>query len=126
MIKSIGQVMLYVNDIEGAKDFWVNKIGFNLIEENKNEYYVSYTIAPLSDSSVQFVLYEKEFVSKNSPKVNLGNPSILMSTNDLEETRNEFIAKGVKVSPISKMDDLVHFSFSDEEGHYFAVREVKQ
>lgn len=129
MIKSIGQVMLYVKSTENAKNFWVNKVGFKLVEELSNEYegvkYFSYVIAPEEKSDVQFVLHDKEFVSKVSPEVNLGNPSILMSTSDIEETYNMFIKNGIHANPIVNVFEGKVFNFCDEEENYYAVREVK-
>ncbi len=33
MIQSIGQVMLYVNDIEASAQFWKEKMGFERVEK---------------------------------------------------------------------------------------------
>ncbi len=130
MIKSIGQVMLYVNDTENAKKFWIDKVGFKLIEELVNEFegvkYFSYVIAPEEKSDVQFVLHSKEFVSKVSPEVDLGNPSILMSSSDIENTYNMFIKNGVKANPIMNVFEGKVFNFCDEEENYYAVREVRK
>ena len=37
MIGKLGQVMIYVNNQEQAVKFWTEKVGFQLISENKNE-----------------------------------------------------------------------------------------
>lgn len=33
MISSIGQVMLYVINVEASADFWKNKVGFERVEK---------------------------------------------------------------------------------------------
>ncbi len=126
MIKSIGQVMLYVENIETGKRFWLEKVGFKLIGTVKNDMYTSYTIAPEYDSEVQFVLYEKGFVAKASPEVSLSTPSILMVTENIQETYDRFIRNGINANPIMEVSGDKIFNFPDDEGNYFAVREPKR
>lgn len=33
MIEQLLQVMIYVEDVTTMKEFWINQLGFNLIEE---------------------------------------------------------------------------------------------
>lgn len=33
MINKVGQIMLYVNNQDEAKDFWTEKLGFSVISE---------------------------------------------------------------------------------------------
>lgn len=46
MIQSIGQVMLYVNDIEASAQFWKEKMGFERVEKQVQGPQTSYIIAP--------------------------------------------------------------------------------
>lgn len=54
MITSIGQVMLYVNDVEAAAHFWKEKAGFERVEKQVQggcPTQVSYIIALKADMS---------------------------------------------------------------------------
>ncbi|MDQ8765148.1 VOC family protein [Streptococcus ruminantium] len=124
MISSLGQVMLYVNDMEASAQFWREKVGFERVERQKQGTQTSYIIAPKIDSEVQLVLHDKPAVTAMNPDMNLATPSILMSSINLEKTYQEFIAKGINVNPIIDLGCMKVFNFSDDEDNYFAVREV--
>ncbi|HEL1550517.1 VOC family protein [Streptococcus suis] len=125
MIQSIGQVMLYVNDIEASAQFWKEKMGFERVEKQVQGPQTSYIIAPKSDSEVQFVLHDKAEVAEMEPEMFLGIPSILMASADVEKTYQEFIERGVNANPVMDLGFMKTFNFSDEEGNYYAVQEVK-
>ena len=124
MISSLGQVMLYVNDVEASARFWKEKAGFERVEKQVQGPQVSYIVAPKADSEVQFVLHDKAEVAAMNPDMNLGTPSILMTSTDVEKTYQEFIAKGINANPVMDLGFMKVFNFSDEENNYFAVREV--
>ncbi len=124
MISSLGQVMLYVNDIEASARFWKEKAGFERVEKQVQGPQVSYIVAPKADSEVQFVLHDKAEVAAMNPDMNLDTPSILMTSTDVEKTYQEFIAKGINANPVMDLGFMKVFNFSDEENNYFAVREV--
>lgn len=123
MIQSIGQVMLYVNDIEQSAVFWREKIGFERIEKQQQGEQVSYIIAPKLNSEVQFVLHDKAEVAQMNPGMNLETPSILFESHDVEATYQQLLAEGVTANPVIDMGFLKVFNFCDNEGNYFAVRE---
>ncbi|HEM3472304.1 VOC family protein [Streptococcus suis] len=125
MIQSIGQVMLYVNNPEAAAKFWNEKVGFERVERQEQGPQVSYVIAPKVDSDVQFVLHDKAAVAEMHPEMFLGIPSILMASTDVEKTYQEFIERGVNANPVMDLGFMKTFNFSDEEGNYYAVQEVK-
>ncbi|MGO0078148.1 VOC family protein [Streptococcus suis] len=125
MIQSIGQVMLYVNNPEAAAKFWNEKVGFERVECQEQGTLVSYVIAPKVDSNVQFVLHDKAIVAEMHPDMFLGIPSILMASTDIEKTYQEFIERGINANPVMDLGFMKTFNFSDEEGNYYAVQEVK-
>lgn len=125
MINSIGQVMLYVEDIELAANFWRDQACFERIERQVQGPQTSYIIAPKMDSEVQFVLHDKNEVAKMNPGMNLGTPSILFTSEDIEATYQQFIEKGINANPPMDLGFFKVFNFADHEGNYFAVREVK-
>ncbi|KXT75145.1 Lactoylglutathione lyase or related lyase [Streptococcus sp. DD10] len=126
MIQSIGQVMLYVEDIDASAVFWKDKIGFKRVEKQVQGGQVSYIVSPTESSDVQFVLHNKAEVAKLNPGMNLGTPSILMNAIHLEELQEKLVSKGVQANPVIDMGFMKVFNFADNEGNYFAVREVKE
>lgn len=123
MIQSIGQVMLYVTDVEASAQFWKEKMGFERVERQEQVPQVSYIVAPKADSDVQFVLHDKAEVAKMNPGMNLDTPSILMVADNLDQYQADLVAKGVEANPVMDLGFMKVFNFADNEGHYFAVRE---
>lgn len=126
MIESLGQVMVYVNDIDGAAKFWKEQVGFEWVERQENMGMVSYLVAPKKDSQVQIVLQDKAKVAELSPELDLATPSFLMETSDLDGTYQYMLDMGVLVMPIVDLGFMRVFNFSDLEENYFAIREVKK
>lgn len=124
MIESIGQVMLYVNDVSQAVTFWQEQVGFKRVvafpQQNG-----AYLISPKLDSEVSFVLHDKQKVAQLDPTAVLATPAILFSTKDLAKTWQKLKDNGVKVSPITQMGPLKVFNFCDLEENYFAVQEIQ-
>ena len=117
--------MLYMDDIEAAADFWKKEMGFERVEKQVQGPQTSYIVAPKKNSEVAFVLHDKEEVAKMNPGMNLEIPSILMTSSNLEETRLGLLDRGVEVNPNMDLGFMKVFNFSDCEGNYFAVREVR-
>lgn len=125
MIDKFGRVMVYVENPRAVADFWIEIIGFKEIEVGNGETGVlSVEIAPNDHSDTNIVLFDRDFVAKNSPIVNLGSPSILFSTFDIQEMRRNLVEKGVQCGEIMEFGGMTTFNFSDIEGNYFAVREI--
>lgn len=126
MIDKFGQVMIYVNNLEVVAKFWVDKIGF--IEGERMEYgeELAIEIIPYHNSDTSMVLFDKEVVKRTSPEVNLGTPSLLFSSYELEEFHKQLLEKGVTVSEVMEIAGMVTFNFSDPEGNYFAVKKISK
>lgn len=117
--------MLYVEDTKAALEFWTKKMNFVLLETANYGEATSYEIAPSTDAPIKFGLHQKDWVAKNSPEMNVGFPSLLFETTDLEAEYNRLIQAGIVTNPIMEYQGMVHFTFVDNEGHYIAVRESK-
>lgn len=125
MIDKFGKVMVYVNDPRAVADFWIQMIGFSEVgTRDLNGKLLSIELAPNAVSDCHLVLFNRSIVEKMSMGISLGTPSILFGTYDLEDLRNNLIAKGVTVGGIMNMGSRT-FNFSDIEGNYFAVEELK-
>ncbi|MDF2556956.1 MAG: Glyoxalase-like domain containing protein [Bacillales bacterium] len=126
MIDKFGRVMVYVENPRAVANFWIEKVGFREIEVGNSETgIISVEIAPYERSDTNIVLFDKEFVAKHSPMVNLGSPSILFSTFDINNFHRELVENGVQCGEIMQFGGMTTFNFPDIEGNYFAVREIK-
>ncbi|WP_096274516.1 VOC family protein [Paucisalibacillus globulus] len=124
MINKVGQIMLYVNNQDEAVDFWTNKVGFSVIaEENDGMRWIE--IAPTKDAATSIILHDKSWVAKMSPELNLGTPSLMFFTEDLEKLYSNLTSKNITVGEIMNMPSGKVFNFSDNEENYFAVMEKK-
>lgn len=126
MVKSLGQIMLYVRDVDANAKFWKEQAGFEKVEKRPfpNGEWV-YVVSPLESSQVQLVLQDKNKIEKMHPELNLGTPSIMMQTDDLEKVHQRFIERGIKANPIVEMGEFRFFNFPDNEDNYFAIQEVR-
>ncbi|WP_026134225.1 MULTISPECIES: VOC family protein [Bacillales] len=125
MISKVGQIMLYVNNQDQAVNFWTEKLGFRVVSEEKNGEMRWIEIAPAQGTETSIVLHNKEFVAKMSPGMNLGTPSLLFFSENIEELRNDLMNKNVKVGDIVTMPSGRVFNFADDEENYFAILEKK-
>lgn len=122
MINQVGQVMLYVNDQDGAIKFWTEKLGFVVKTEEDNGQGMRWIeVAPNLESETSIVLHNKAFVAKMSPELNLGTPSLMFYSETLEELRTDLLNKNVVVGDIMTMPSGRVFNFADDEENYFAV-----
>jgi lactoylglutathione lyase len=125
MINRFGKVMVYVQNPRLIANFWVEKIGFTEIVVNQHERGIlSIELATSAASDAKMVLFDKSIVAEMSPEIHLGTPSILFSSDNVKEMREELIMSGVTVGEIMEMEHSLTFNFSDPEGNFFAVEEI--
>lgn len=82
-------------------------------------------IAPTKDAETSIVLHNKELVAKMEPELNLGTPSLMFFTDNLDELHSDLSNKNVTVGKIVNMPSGRVFNFADNEENYFAVMEKK-
>lgn len=124
MIRKIGKITLYVSDQESAKKFWTEKLNFVVkFEQEMGPNMKWIEVGPSEDEFTTFVLYNKEVMKKQNPNTNVEHPSIILSTDNIDETYEEIKNNGVKVGEIMKMPYGSMFNFFDEDGNQYLVRE---
>lgn len=124
MIK-IGKVTLYVEDQEQAKDFWINKIGFDLkFEQPMGPGMTWIEVGPSGLDFPTLVLYSKELMLQQHPE-NVAHPSILFTTTDIDLAYEKLQENGVKVDELMKMPYGSMFNFYDQDGNRYLLREDK-
>ncbi|MDR4947982.1 VOC family protein [Neobacillus cucumis] len=126
MINTVGQIMLYVNNQDEAVKFWTEKVGFKVISEQNNGQGMRWIeIAPTNEVETSIILHNKELISKMQPELNLGTPSLMFFSKDLDKLYNDLSSKQVTVGELVNMPSGRIFNFADSEGNYFAVMEKK-
>lgn len=125
MLEKPTSIMIYVNEPRLIADFWINNFDFvEIKQEYTEERSISVELATHNDSDLHLVLFDKKIVAEMSPELNLGTPSILLSSLDIESLRTRLIEASVTVGNIIETDDIKTFNFADPEGNYFAVQEI--
>jgi len=124
MISKVGQIMLYVNNQDEAVNFWTENVGFSVISEEDNGQGMRWIeIAPTKDAETTIILHNKEFIAKMSPELNLGTPSLLLFTENLDKLHENLSNKNITVGEIVNMPSGRVFNFADREENYFAIME---
>ena len=125
MINKIGKITVYVNDQEQAKDFWLNKMGFVLkMEQPMGPNATWLEVAPSEDEFTTLVLYSKSAMEQHQPS-KVAHPSILFSTTDIETSYQKMKDNGVEVEEMLRMPFGTMFSFKDQDGNDYLLREDK-
>jgi lactoylglutathione lyase len=127
MINQVGQIMVYVNNQDKAVKFWTEKVGFTVISEEENGQGMRWIeIAPSNDVETSIILHNKELIAKMQPELNLGTPSLMFFTENLDQLHSHLVNENVTVGEIVNMPSGRVFNFSDSEENYFAVMEKSE
>jgi len=125
MINKIGKVTVYVEDQEQAKDFWVNKLGFVLkFEQPMGPEFSWIEVGPSENEFTTLVLYAKTAMEQHDPS-KVSHPSILFSTTDIDSAYENMNSNGIKVGELQKMPYGSMFTFYDQDGNEYLLREDK-
>ena len=126
MINKIGKVTIYVNNQEAAKTFWTKKLGFVVkVEQPMGPSMTWLEVGPNENEFTSFVLYDKNTMKQQNPNANIEHPSILLSTTDIDKSYKEMQERGVEVGKLMKFPYGSMFSFKDNEGNEYLLREDK-
>lgn len=69
MLKKLKNVMLYVEDIDSALEFWTQKMDFTVkVELSLMENFKGYEVAPDENSETSLVIFPIAFIEKYSPE----------------------------------------------------------
>ena len=120
-ITGIASTSVFVKDQQESLNFWVEKIGFEVICDLKLESNFRWVeIAPItSNSSIN--LYPISLISKKDLKP---MPVIVFRTNDVHSTFNNLKARGVIFSRNPLKSILgIHAMFKDVDGNEFLILE---
>lgn len=125
IINKIGKITVYVNDQEEAKDFWLNKVGFVLkFEQPMGPNFSWIEVGPSEDEFTTLVLYSKSAMEQQNPAA-IAHPSILFSSTDIESAYEKMQQNGVKVEQMLRLPYGNMFTFKDQDGNNYILREDK-
>ncbi|UZJ79385.1 VOC family protein [Fictibacillus sp. KU28468] len=125
MINKIGKITVYVQDQEEAKDFWLNKMNFVLKADQPMGPDASWIeVGPSEDEFTTLVLYSKAAMEQQKPS-KVAHPSVLFSTTDIESAYEEMKQRGVEVDEMLRLPYGNMFSFKDQDGNDYLLREDK-
>ena len=116
----VAYVVLYVNDTEACRRFWVEQVG--MVEKRRNAA-GTFTIVQVGfvDQPFAFELVPLELMKDNPDGLDLATPSIAFEVHDLEAARAELVGRGVQATEVGDHEGTPSFAFSDPEGRWFAV-----
>lgn len=112
MLVNQTRVMLYVEDVQVIRDFFVSNLGAQVVETiSLPDNYTNVNLAVTPELSLG--LFPKAFIAKYSPEV-LGPVPSLMFYTDKFDALYEKLGEGRE-----KMNDT--FNFADPEGNYYVI-----
>ena len=116
----VGYVVLYVNDAEACRRFWIEQIG--MVEKRRVEA-AGFKIVQVgfADQPFAFELVPLELMKDNPDNVDLATPSIAFRVDDLQATHATLVGRGVQATDVGEHSGTPSFAFADPEGHWFAV-----
>lgn len=117
-------VVLPVNDIGRAVEFYRDKVGFNLDHDTKNEHMHVVQLTP-PGSGCSIVIGDLPAQNEMAPGSMRG---LQLVVSDAAAARDELLSRGVEASEITVFDERdggTFFGFSDPDGNTWAVQELK-
>ncbi len=136
MIQKLSHATLYVLDQDAARDFYVNKLGFELrMDAPMGNGFRWLTVSPKGQPDLQIILMKVDGPNMKPEaatairrlleggKLNGG----VMQTSDCRQTYEDLKSKGVEfVSPPKEQFYGVEAIMKDNSGNWFSVTEPKQ
>lgn len=80
---------------------------------------------PSESEFTTFVLYGKNLMMTQNPATNVSHPSIILSTTDIDNAYNKMKAEDVEIGELINMPYGKMFSFKDQDGNEYLLREDK-
>ena len=116
----VGYVVLYVNDAEACRRFWVEQVG--MVEKRRYEADASTIVqVGFDDQTFAFELVPLAMMKDNPDNLDLATPSIAFRVDDLDATRATLVERGVQATEVGDHQGTPSFAFSDPEGRWYAV-----
>ena len=122
MINKIFKITIYVNNQEEATKFWVDKMGFKVRrEDNMMAEHKWLEVSPKDGDSTTFVLYDKNLMKSQNPSINVGHPSVMLYTKDIEKSYSDMKSIGIVVGEIMNYPYGKMYNFFDNDGNTYLL-----
>ncbi|MFQ6321598.1 VOC family protein [Bacillus halotolerans] len=119
MIKQIGTVAVYVEDQQKAKQFWSEKVGFDIVADHPMGPNASWLEVAPTGAQTRLVIYPKAMM-KGAEHM---KASIVFECEDIFGTYEKMKANGVEfLSEPKQMDWGTFVQFQDEDGNEFLLK----
>lgn len=112
----MNEKIIYVHDVKKMKDYYIQKLGFTLLETKEGEN-LRYVLG-FEQTPVRIVLASRSEVSTHTP---IETPSLLLKVKDIHQVYEAMKDHGVKVSDLFELGNIKTFNFADSEDHYMAI-----
>lgn len=124
MINHIGKITIYVENQQEARNFWVDKVGFVVRQEQKmGSGFTWLEVAPSKEAVTTLILYEKQVMLSQNKNANVSHPNVLLSCSDIENTYETLKGNGVEVGELQNMPYGKMFLFKDQDKNQYVIRE---
>lgn len=120
MFTNQAQLVLYVEDVQAAADFW-QAIGFSVLSLENMDGSLVAEIAPTADSPLTFTLYDKNFVEAHAQNINTSAPQIMFYAENILALYQKMQSLSIQLGELIQLEDRYVFNFVDMDGNYFAV-----
>lgn len=124
MISGVNQVILYVEDQLAAKEFWTEKMGFELVQDDKygDERWIA---VRTPDGATRLVLSNRmEGWTVGPVKDGLPHSNVFFYAEDIQQTYRELTERGVEFPTTpTKMGFGWWALFADQDGTRYALRQ---
>lgn len=120
MSLAVYYVVLYVDNAELCRSFWVEKVG--MVEQDRRSFGEHVIVkVGFADQLFSFELVPLAMMGDNPDGLDFATPSVALRADDLEAARANLVSYGVTVTEIGNHGGARSFGFSDPEGRWFAV-----
>lgn len=117
------QISLFVNDVQKEVDFW-QKLDFIVFDKQETDGSLVVEIAPSQNADMHFVIYDRNFVEKQSPEVATNPPQIMFFSEDITQLYKTMQTLPIELGELIQLEETLVFNFVDPDGNYFAVTEA--
>lgn len=120
-------VVLPVSDVDAAIDFYVNKVGFHLDQDNKvNEGFRFVQLTPPGSAcSIAFGTGITEFGEGVTEKIEPGSvKGLQVVVEDTRKVREQLVSNGVEASEVQEFPWGIFTFFTDPDGNRWSVQQL--
>lgn len=123
MFSNSVQISLFVDDVQKAVTFW-QSLDFVIIDQQETDGTLVVEIAPNKDAEMHFVLYDRNFIEKQSPGVATNPPQVMFFTKNMTDLYKKMQSLPIELGELIQLEETMVFNFVDPDGNYFAVSEA--